>query len=59
MMEKEAGQTRWRFDQIKGSIAPVIMLAGIAMMAFGIMRGEMSVVFMKAVNICLECIGIG
>ena len=32
---------------------------GILMMAFGIYRGEMAVVLTKAVNICMECIGIG
>lgn len=32
---------------------------GLAMMTYGIWRGELAVVFMKAVNICLECIGIG
>ena len=32
---------------------------GIAMMAYGICRGEMKVVLEKAVNICIECIGIG
>ena len=32
---------------------------GILMMVFGIYRGEMEVVFTKAVNICMECIGIG
>lgn len=33
--------------------------AGLAMMGFGIHRGEMAVVLEKAINICMECIGIG
>lgn len=33
--------------------------AGLVLMAFGIFRGEMVVVLEKAVNICMECIGIG
>ena len=32
---------------------------GLAMMAYGIYRGEMKVVLEKAINICLECIVIG
>lgn len=32
---------------------------GLVMIGYGIYRGELSVVFTKAVNICLECIGIG
>ena len=32
---------------------------GAIFMGFGICRGEMAVVFAKAVKICLECIGIG
>jgi len=34
-------------------------LLGLAMMGYGIFRGEPAVVLKKAVNICLECIGIG
>lgn len=32
---------------------------GLALMAFGIFRGEVSVVLEKAIQICMECIGIG
>lgn len=37
----------------------IVAGVGISMMCYGIFRGEMQVVFTKAVNICLECIGIG
>ena len=33
-----------------------LAVVGLLMMAFGIFRGEMAVVF---TNICMECIGIG
>lgn len=36
-----------------------LVVFGLAMMGFGICRGEMAVVMEKAVNICMECIGIG
>lgn len=36
-----------------------IAILGLAMMGYGICRGEMAVVFAKATKICLECIGIG
>lgn len=32
---------------------------GLALMGYGIYRGEMAVVLAKAVKICLECVGIG
>lgn len=37
----------------------ILIVAGIAMLTFGIMRDEVSYVFHKAVNLCLECVGIG
>ncbi|MBD5560411.1 MAG: hypothetical protein HDQ87_08685 [Clostridia bacterium] len=37
----------------------VIIAAGAACMVLGALRGEVRIILMKAVNICLECIGIG
>jgi ABC-type dipeptide/oligopeptide/nickel transport system permease subunit len=37
----------------------VLIFASIACMAFGIYRGEVDTVLTKAINICMECIGLG
>lgn len=47
-----------RFKNVQWS-GIVISICGLLMMFFGIYRGEMATVMNKAVNICLECIGIG
>lgn len=36
-----------------------VAILGLVLMVFGIWRGEMPVVLEKAINICMECIGIG
>ena len=46
-------------ERKKSIIAVSVIVLGIAFLAFGIYRGEVDVVLRKAVNICLECIGIG
>lgn len=40
-------------------VGAAVAVMGLAMMVFGICRGEMAVVLQKAINICLECVGIG
>lgn len=35
------------------------VLAGVLFLSMGAVRGEFTVIFQKAVMICLECIGIG
>ena len=40
-------------------IRSVLLLAALGFIFYGIGRGEVETVFIKAVNICLECIGIG
>lgn len=37
----------------------LLLAAAVMIIAFGLMRGEQLAVLKKAVNICLECIGIG
>lgn len=36
-----------------------VLLAGAGLMALGLFRGELGVYFVKSINLCLECVGIG
>lgn len=40
-------------------IRAALLLLALLSAGYGISRGEVTEVFEKAVNICLECIGIG
>lgn len=44
---------------IKRYLNKFILILGIGFMIYGLYRGEVQTVFQKAINICLECIGIG
>ena len=43
----------------KAAVQITLLLAGIAMLCFGIWRGEAEIVLGKAIKLCLECVGIG
>ena len=44
---------------MRNKIRTVVFTLGIAFIMLGIYRGEVGKVLIKAINICLECIGIG
>lgn len=43
----------------KSAITAVLLVVAVAFLAVGILRGENTVVWRKAVNLCMECIGLG
>jgi len=48
-----------RREQFSRWCGIAVAALGLALMVYGISRGEMAVVLEKATKICLECIGIG
>ncbi len=47
------------FKAVKPVVQVALLIVGVAMVCFGVMRGEADVVLAKAIRLCLECIGIG
>lgn len=43
----------------KNRFAFALILIAVCMIAFGVWKEETAVVLRKAVNICMECIGLG
>ena len=43
----------------KAALQAVALIAGIAMMTIGLLRGEALEILRKATVVCMECIGIG
>ena len=46
-------------EKKKNLAAGIILAAAIVMIVLGIQNGEPSTVLAKAINICMQCIGIG
>ena len=47
-------------SHVKKAAAQVaLLMAGAAMLCFGVWRGEAATVLSKAIKLCLECVGIG
>ena len=46
-------------EQVKNRIAIAVTSLGAVFLLLGVIRGEDTVVWRKAVNVCMECIGLG
>lgn len=37
----------------------ILLILGVSMVSYGVVRGEAAAVLGKAIKLCLECVGIG
>lgn len=58
MQKKRKGEENMRVDR-KTAVQIALLFAGVAMLCFGVWRGEAVTVLSKAIKLCLECVGIG
>ena len=42
----------------KAAVQAVLLVVGIAMLCFGVWRGETATVLSKAIKLCLECVNL-
>ena len=47
------------YQRLKLAAQIVLLIASVILLVVGILLGEMEAVLSKAVNLCLECVGIG
>lgn len=46
-------------EKDKKIISKILLIISISFVVYGAYRGEVNSLFTKAINLCLECIGIG
>ena len=49
----------WLGSKLKKYMAQTVIVLGAVLIFIGLANGEIYTVFSKAINICMECIGIG
>jgi len=50
--------TQKQYNRLR-TVRAAMIIAALACVALGILRGEVTEIFRKATRVCLECIGVG